>query len=50
MGSTYLIKNMDMVYFNGKVEIYIKVIMMKMKGMAMERCIGLMDQSIEANG
>jgi hypothetical protein len=50
MVSTFKIKRMDMVFFNGKVEIFTRAITRMTREMVTERCIGLMAQFIKENG
>jgi hypothetical protein len=45
-----MIKNMDMEYLHGQVEIYIKDNIRMMLEMDMEKCIGLMEVIIKENG
>lgn len=50
MANISMIKNMDMVYSIGKVGIYLKAIIKKMREMGMEKCIGRMVQFIKVTG
>jgi hypothetical protein len=45
-----MIRNMVMVYLSGRVEITIEVIMLKMRGMDMVKCIGQMGLIIRVSG
>lgn len=48
--STNLTRKMVMAFSLGKVEMFTKAIIRMMSGMAMVRCIGLMDHSTLVNG
>jgi hypothetical protein len=49
-GITFLIRRMGMECLPGRAETFTKVTTEMMKEMAMEKCIGLMDQSMKDSG
>lgn len=50
MVNIIMIKNMERVFLLGQVEIYIRVIFLKMKDMEMGQCYGLMEVCMKENG